>query len=219
MPDVQILLGSNASMWVFPKSRKHKDPIPRPQHVFCTSSLIQLCSQSQQVLNEVASTQQLLHRRGVTPIQWHIPSNIAGCQEFKALCENAARAITLYGAKCVVSLQIAGTARFLFSLSTGHYAQSSGSAGCELVVTVCLRFHWESWQQLCVWACQYKRRPQLTRICVSLHKKLFTASIKRGISHIHKLKHYQMKKDISSLTLCGNHSYPHTLILSQPVLA
>lgn len=31
----------------------------------------------------------------------------------------------------------------------------------------------ESWQPQCVWACQYEPRPQLTRICVSLHNKTF----------------------------------------------
>lgn len=142
-------------------------------------SLIQLCSQTQKVLHEMASTQKLLHHWGVTPIQWHIPSINTDCQEFDALHENTARAITLYGGKCVFSLQIAHAARFCFSLSTGHYAQSSGSACCVLVVTVCLRFHRESWQPQCVWACQYKPRPQLTRICVSLHNKTFYSLYKK----------------------------------------
>lgn len=153
------------------KAKDTKLKSPNSAAAFVSVWILWCCSQSRQVLHEMASTQNLLHHWGVTPIQWHIPSIKTGCQD--TLHENACRALTLYGGKCVLSLQTAHTARFCFSLSTGHYAQSSGSACCVLVVTVCLRFHRESWQPQCVWACQYKPRPQLTRICVSLHNKTF----------------------------------------------
>lgn len=127
-----------------------------------------------------------LHHWGATPFRWHIPSINTGCQEFDVLHENAARQSLYMEEKSVLSLQMAHAARFSFSLSMGHYAQSSGSACCVLVMTVCLRFHRESWQPQCVWACQYKPRPQLTRICVSLHNKTFYSLYKKKYhAHTH----------------------------------
>lgn len=44
------------------------------------------------------------------------------------MLEMLARAITLHGGECVASLRMAAAARPRLSVSTGHYAQSGGSA-------------------------------------------------------------------------------------------
>lgn len=176
-------------MWVFPKTKntRIKSSNSSVAHVFvCTYPRIRLCFQTGRFHMSCPPHPKTPNITGV----WHpsgdtFPPSTLVARSLTLSLRKAVCAITLYGGKCILSFQITRTARFRFSLSTGHYAQSSGSACCVLVMTSYDIFTGKAGSvAVCLGLpIQFQASADLN---FSLYTtKLFTAPIKTNITHTH----------------------------------
>ena len=152
-------------------------------------STIPLGSQTQQVLREAAPTHKKKKKNSFTTGVWHpsgdtFPPSPLAARSSMPCMKTLARAITLYGGKCVLSLQITRTARFLLQSFHGALCTEQwisvlcASCDClftfsqgKLAAAVCLSLPIQA---------QASDDPDL---CLFAQQNFFTASIKRRITH------------------------------------